>query len=76
MLCPFCGAEMKILAFIVDFATARANTLFGQVVFFDGPVDVNGIPTQFIRSPIYGEAQSPSDYHPGREFLVSLGFRF
>ena len=24
MLCPFCGAEMKILAFIVDFATARA----------------------------------------------------
>ena len=24
LLCPFCGAEMKILAFIVDFATARA----------------------------------------------------
>jgi hypothetical protein len=22
--CPFCGAEMKILAFIPDFATARA----------------------------------------------------
>jgi hypothetical protein len=24
LLCPFCGAEMKILAFIVDFAAARA----------------------------------------------------
>jgi hypothetical protein len=24
LLCPFCGAEMKILAFIVDFATAKA----------------------------------------------------
>jgi len=24
LLCPFCGAEMRILAFITDFATARA----------------------------------------------------
>ena len=24
LLCPFCGSEMKILAFITDFATARA----------------------------------------------------
>jgi hypothetical protein len=24
LLCPFCGAEMKVLAFIVDFATAKA----------------------------------------------------
>ena len=24
LLCPFCGAEMKILAFILDFGTARA----------------------------------------------------
>ena len=24
LLCPFCGAEMKIVAFITDFATARA----------------------------------------------------
>ena len=24
LLCPFCGAGMKILAFITDFATARA----------------------------------------------------
>ena len=24
LLCPFCGAEMKILAFIVDFGAARA----------------------------------------------------
>ena len=24
LLCPFCGAEMRILAFILDFATARA----------------------------------------------------
>ncbi len=24
LLCPFCGAEMKVLAFILDFATARA----------------------------------------------------
>ena len=25
LLCPFCGAEMKILAFIVDFAGAKAT---------------------------------------------------
>ncbi len=24
LLCPFCGAEMKILAFIVDFGAAKA----------------------------------------------------
>ena len=24
LLCPFCGAEMKVLAFVTDFATARA----------------------------------------------------
>jgi hypothetical protein len=24
LLCPFCGAQMKILAFILDFATAKA----------------------------------------------------
>ena len=24
LLCPFCGAEMKVLTFIVDFATAKA----------------------------------------------------
>ncbi len=24
LLCPFCGAEMKVLAFILDFSTARA----------------------------------------------------
>ena len=24
LLCPFCGAEMKILAFILDFAAAKA----------------------------------------------------
>ncbi len=27
LLCPFCGAEMKILAFVVDFATGRINRL-------------------------------------------------
>ena len=41
-----------------------------------GPVDTNGIPTEFIKSPTYGQALSPSDYYPGREFLVSLGVRF
>jgi len=25
LLCPFCGAEMKILAFIVDFGAAKAT---------------------------------------------------
>jgi hypothetical protein len=24
LLCPFCGADMRVLAFITDFATARA----------------------------------------------------
>ncbi len=24
LLCPFCGAEMKILAFILDFSAAKA----------------------------------------------------
>ena len=43
---------------------------------FGGPVDGDGIPTQFIESPTYGEALSPSDYYPGREILLSLGIRF
>ena len=25
LLCPFCGSEMKILAFIVDFGVAKAT---------------------------------------------------
>ena len=25
LLCPFCGAEMKIIAFILDFAAAKAT---------------------------------------------------
>ena len=41
-----------------------------------GPVDANGISTEFLRSPTYGQALSPDDLYPGREFLVSLGVRF
>ena len=43
---------------------------------FAGPVDADGIPTQFVRSPTFGEARSPGDFYPGREFRVSAGIRF
>ncbi len=43
---------------------------------FSGPVDANGLPTQFLRAPTYGEALSPDDFYPGREILISLGVRF
>jgi outer membrane receptor protein involved in Fe transport len=56
--------------------TPKRNWDIGVAPDFAGPVDANGIPTEFIRSPTYGEAFSPSDYYPGREFLVSLGIRF
>ena len=43
---------------------------------FAGPVDADGIPTQFVRSPTFGEARSPGDFYSGREFRVSAGIRF
>lgn len=43
---------------------------------FAGPVDADGIPTQFVRSPNFGQARSPGDFYPGREFLVSAGIHF
>lgn len=43
---------------------------------FNGPLDADGLPTRFIRSPTYGQALSPDDFYPGREFLMSLGVRF
>ncbi len=59
------------------FHSTPKRTFDTQIVpDFAGPVDANGIPTEFIRSPTYGQALSPDDLYPGREFLVSLGIRF
>ena len=57
-------------------STPKLNWDTEVIADFAGPVDANGMPTEFIRSPTYGEALSPSDYYPGREFLISLGIRF
>jgi hypothetical protein len=57
-------------------STAKLNWDTGVQADFGGPADADGIPTQFIKSPTYGQALSPSDFYPGREFLVSLGIRF
>ena len=46
------------------------------VADLDGPLDQDGIPTRFTRSPTYGRALSPEDFYPGRELLLSLGVRF
>ncbi len=42
----------------------------------DGPVDADGIPTQFVRGGNFGEAISNNSYPIPREFRFALGFRF
>jgi hypothetical protein len=42
----------------------------------DGPVDENGIWTDYVRGPGFGQARSPDDFVTPREFFVSLGMRF
>jgi outer membrane receptor protein involved in Fe transport len=42
----------------------------------DGPVDADGIPTQYIQSPNFGEATGAGSYNFPREFRMALGFRF
>jgi outer membrane receptor protein involved in Fe transport len=43
---------------------------------FDGPVDANGIPTQFVRGPNFGRAIDANSFPFPREIRVALGFRF
>ena len=42
----------------------------------DGPVDANGIPSQFIQGPRFGQAIDNNSYPLPREFRFALGFRF
>ena len=42
---------------------------------FGGPTDADGIPTQYIEAPTFGQAVSPDDHVRPREILVSLGIR-
>jgi hypothetical protein len=43
---------------------------------FDGPVDANGIPTQFVRGPNFGRAIDANSFPFPREIRFALGFRF
>jgi hypothetical protein len=42
----------------------------------DGAVDANGVPTEFVRGPSFGEAIDNDSYPFPREFRFALGFRF
>jgi hypothetical protein len=42
----------------------------------NGPVDADGIPTEFIRGPSFGEAIDNNSYPFPREIRFALGFRF
>ncbi len=42
----------------------------------EGPVDADGIPTAFVRSPSFGKAVSNNSFPSPREFRIALGFRF
>ncbi len=42
----------------------------------DGPVDADGIPTDFVRSPRFGQAIDNNSYPFPREFRFAVGFRF
>jgi hypothetical protein len=48
--------------------TIQANT--------DGPLDANGLPTTFIKSPNFGKATGNNSYRQPRTFTVAVGFRF
>ncbi len=42
----------------------------------NSPLDASGLPTGFIRGPLFGRVTSNSDSPIPREFLASVGFRF
>lgn len=42
----------------------------------DGPVDANGLPTQYVQGPRFGQGTSTLDYPLARSFRMSIGFRF
>jgi hypothetical protein len=43
---------------------------------FNGPLDADGLPTQYIKSPNVGKATSEASYVVPREYLISAGIRF
>src|SRR5262249_25163913 len=40
------------------------------------PVDANGLPTTFVKSPSFRQARSATDYQAARRFILSAGVRF
>jgi outer membrane receptor for ferrienterochelin and colicin len=42
----------------------------------NGPLDADGLPTEFIRSPTFGQATSEASHVVPREYLISAGIRF
>ena len=43
---------------------------------FRGPVDGDGLPTEYVKGPRFGQGTSVGDYPLARQFRMSLGFRF
>lgn len=41
-----------------------------------GPLDANGLPTEFVRGPRFGEATSANSYPTPRTFQMAFGIRF
>ena len=43
---------------------------------YDGPVDALGLPTEFVRGPLFGETTGNTDFPLPREYRIAVGFRF
>ena len=68
---PWIKVEIRNL-----FGSSTARTFNTSIApNFNGPVDQNGIPTTFVRSPVFGEPLSVGDFVEPRAYLVSIGIR-
>ncbi len=43
---------------------------------YNGPLDADGLPTEYIKSPTFGQATSEASHVVPREYLISAGIRF
>ena len=43
---------------------------------YAGPLDADGLPTEYIQSPTFGQATSDASHVVPREYLISAGIRF
>ena len=57
-------------------ASSMATFNTGVTADLAGPRDADGLPTRYVRGPLFGRATSAGNYAAPREWIVAAGFRF